>query len=79
VLELAAARFRMPADQIINSPHPRPARARWWVWSEIIRLSGCSMNGLAIVWGCERQVIWRALRRFEAERCVDALADRAAA
>lgn len=60
VISLEAARSGIQAVAILHSKSAEPTQARWRVWREVIRLSGCTVAGLARTWGIDRQAVWRA-------------------
>ena len=43
----------------------RAKLARRRAWKRILRETGCSVSGLADVWGCDRQAIEKAIRKPE--------------
>lgn len=66
VIELESFQSNETITDILCSRNTGAVRARWRAWAEVIRLSGCSMNGLALTWGCERAAIRRALLKMDA-------------
>lgn len=62
VAQGVADEMRIPVSGPLG-PSARRAdvAARREAWRRILRQTGCSINGLAEVWGCDRQAIWRPL------------------
>lgn len=58
-----AERHKVDPDTLFAmSRKPRSRAARTIAWLRIMEETQCSMNGLADVWGCDRQAIWRVVR-----------------
>ena len=53
---------RLTRDQILYGRSFADCRARRAVMRKVIADTGCSINGLADVWGLDRRIIQRALR-----------------
>lgn len=62
VMGLAVER-ELSASAVLAGRRREDISARHEAWRRILRQSGCSINGLAEVWGCDRQAIWRPLIR----------------
>lgn len=64
--EASAFRHGAAVGDVLGGCHrPVSTRARHEAWAAILAATGCSMNGLANVWGCDRQAIRRAKIRLE--------------
>lgn len=64
VVETTATARRLTASDLTGTKRgPRYTAARIECWRKIIDQTKCSMNGLATVWGCDRQLIRRMLAR----------------
>lgn len=56
-------RAGLPVATVLGASHAWPAvAARRAAWRRLIHDHGCSINGVATVWGCERRDIQRALK-----------------
>ena len=49
-------------DVLGSSTAQLPFRARKLAWRGIVDETGCSIRGLALVWGCDHKAIDRALK-----------------
>ena len=62
--EAAEAGTRL-GDVLSMRLYGRAKQARTRAWKRILRETGCSVSGLADVWGCDRQAIEKAIRKPE--------------
>ncbi len=63
IIESVAGEYGLAVADVHGASHAKPKlKARKEAWRRIIRQTGCSMNGLATVWGCDRKSLWRAKR-----------------
>lgn len=60
-----AAAAGMTTWQVLSSQSPEPTKVRRRIWKLIMEFSGCSMNGLSLVWGIDRQAIRVGLQVLE--------------
>jgi hypothetical protein len=57
-----AARQGVSFDLVVGIRlFPEVRRARVAVWARVLQETLCSVNGLAVVWGCDRQCIQKAV------------------
>lgn len=65
VLDREAFAARICRRDVIEGQSAAPTRVRRRVWQQVILQTGCSMSGLADVWGCDRQAVRRGLIKAE--------------
>ena len=59
IVEIEAWRHGVDTATVYASRSPASKAARRRAWRRILDETGCSINGLATVWGIDRQAIWR--------------------
>jgi hypothetical protein len=63
----AARQAGLTEADILVGRHRLAVALRQRLWRKIHRITGCSLSGLAEVWGIDRQAICRVIERPEAE------------
>lgn len=62
-----SAEYRVPVHLITAARgSPQAMAPRVESWRRILRQTGCTIYGLSLVWGCDRQSIRRNIRRADA-------------
>ena len=62
IIEVEAWRHGVDVASVYASRAAASKLARRRSWTRILDETGCSINGLATVWGIDRQAIWRVHR-----------------
>lgn len=64
IIRSVARRAGVPWPNLMHVQHDREVVAlRERAWLRILRETGCSITGLADVWGCDRKSIQRAIQK----------------
>jgi hypothetical protein len=62
VIAHISCRTGVSEEAVLSSRAAKAKAARHRAWRLIVRVSGCSMLGLADVWGCNRDAVERTFR-----------------
>lgn len=65
IIRTVAAKHGISESDLIHSPRNVIATVRHETWSEIIRITGCSQVGLAMVWGVDNAAVIHGLRKHQ--------------
>lgn len=72
VLEAVSREYRFRTQDVLFSAKPEHAHVRGIIWEAILDRSGCSVSGLAHVWGVHHTSILSNLKRLRRQVAISA-------